>query len=35
MVGWITVAPEGFEDDADLDTWVDLGVTFAAGLPAK
>lgn len=35
MVGWITVAPEGFTLDADFDAWVDLGITFAVGLPVK
>ena len=35
MVGWITVTREGFADDSDLDTWVDLGVTFAGSLAAK
>lgn len=35
MVGWITVAREGFADDADLDAWVEMGVAFAASLPAK
>ncbi len=35
MVGWITVTAEGIVADADLDAWVDMGVTFAASLPAK
>jgi TfoX/Sxy family transcriptional regulator of competence genes len=35
MVGWITVTPEGFTRDGDLDAWVDLGVAFAGSLPAK
>jgi TfoX/Sxy family transcriptional regulator of competence genes len=35
MVGWITVTPEGFTQDAHLDAWVDLGVTYAGSLPAK
>lgn len=35
MVGWITVTRTGFATDADLDTWVDLGVDHAGSLPAK
>ena len=35
MVGWITVTREGFAEEADLDAWVDLGVTFAGGPPAR
>ena len=29
MRGWITVAPEGFASDADLDTWIDQGIASA------
>jgi TfoX/Sxy family transcriptional regulator of competence genes len=35
MVGWVSVAREGFTDDADLDAWVDLGVSCASSLPPK
>ena len=35
MMGWISVTREGFAEDADLDAWVDLGVTYAGSLPAK
>ncbi len=35
MRGWVYVAPDGFNDDADLDGWVALGVEFASSLPAK
>jgi TfoX/Sxy family transcriptional regulator of competence genes len=35
MKGWISVAPEGFASDEDFDTWIDRGVRFAEGLPAK
>lgn len=29
MRGWITVAPEGFATDADLQLWIDQGVSAA------
>ena len=35
MIGWISVTREGVAEDADLDAWVDLGVTHAGSLPAK
>jgi TfoX/Sxy family transcriptional regulator of competence genes len=35
MKGFVFVAPEGFEEDADLSRWVARGVGFAASLPAK
>ena len=35
MKGWILVAPGGYESDADLQNWVELGVEFALSLPAK
>lgn len=35
MKGWIWVGQEGFEDDEDLDAWVQLGVDFALSLPPK
>ncbi len=35
MKGWIWVAQEGFEDDADLEAWVQRGVDFALSLPPK
>jgi hypothetical protein len=35
MAGWVSVAREGFTDDADLDAWVALGVSCASGLPPK
>jgi hypothetical protein len=35
MRGWILVAPEGVEDDADLAGWVARGVAFARSLPPK
>ncbi len=33
--GWIVVAPEGLDDDADLAGWVDAGADFASSLPPK
>ncbi|WBB75578.1 TfoX/Sxy family protein [Micromonospora sp. WMMD1128] len=35
MRGWVTVEPAACERDADLARWVDRGVRYAAGLPAK
>jgi TfoX/Sxy family transcriptional regulator of competence genes len=35
MKGWILVAPEATEDDADLLRWVEAGLDFAGSLPAK
>ena len=35
LTGYVYVAPEGFEDDADLARWIDLGWRFVRGLPAK
>ncbi len=35
MKGWIWVGQEGFEDDVDLERWIQLGVDFALSLPPK
>lgn len=35
MKGWVTVAPEGVAEDADLAAWVEEGVAFALSLPPK
>ena len=35
MTGWVMVAPEGCQEDADLEAWVQLGVDFALSLPPK
>jgi TfoX/Sxy family transcriptional regulator of competence genes len=35
MKGFVYVVPEGYESDADLRRWVDLGVGYAQSLPAK
>jgi hypothetical protein len=35
MAGWMRVLPEGLEDDADLERWADLGITYARDLPPK
>ena len=35
MQGWVSVAPEGFTVDDDLNAWIDRGVAFAESLPAK
>jgi hypothetical protein len=35
MKGWVMVAAEGYEPDAELQEWVQLGVDFARTLPPK
>jgi hypothetical protein len=35
MTGWVMVAPEGYQDDTDLQRWMQMGVDFAASLPSK
>ena len=34
MRGWIAVAPAGFASDADLDVWIDQGVSCAETAPS-
>jgi len=35
MKGWIYVMPEAIRAEADLEIWVERGIEFARGLPAK
>ena len=35
LKGFLYVACEGFESDAELQRWLDRGVAFAGSLPAK
>jgi hypothetical protein len=35
MPGWLRVAPEHVSTSAQLDRWVQLGVSYARSLPAK
>lgn len=35
MKGWILVAPEGIEEDAKLESWIERGVQYVAALPEK
>src|SRR5437660_259698 len=35
MKGWVLVAPEGIEDDRQLDEWIQCAGTFVSTLPAK
>lgn len=35
MKGWVVVTPPGYENDEDLDSWVEEGVEFALSLPPK
>lgn len=35
LTGFVYVAPEGFEDDADLQDWVELSLAFVCSLPPR
>lgn len=35
MRGWLSVGGAGIATETDLESWVDLGVAFADGLPPK
>lgn len=35
LKGFIYVEPQGIEDDADLQTWLDRCIAFASSLPGK
>jgi len=35
MKGWVLVHPDGIASEAGLAEWVNIGVSFAAALPAK
>ncbi len=35
MRGWITVSPEGYASDEDLEAWLDRGLSFTRTLPPK
>jgi hypothetical protein len=35
MKGWILVGSNGITEDADLETWVSVGLDFAGTLPPK
>ena len=35
MKGFVYVVADGYETDADLERWIDLGVAYVASLPAK
>jgi hypothetical protein len=35
MDGWLRVAPEAIESEAELERWVRHGVSYARSLPAK
>src|SRR5262245_254373 len=35
MKGFVYVMPSGYEADADLQRWIDLGVQYVTSLPAK
>jgi hypothetical protein len=35
MRGWVLVSGEGFSTEADLETWIDRGVSYAKSLPPK
>jgi TfoX/Sxy family transcriptional regulator of competence genes len=35
MHGWIDLSPEAVDDDADLEGWVDMAISFVSTLPPK
>ena len=35
MKGFVYIVAEGYETDADLERWVELGVSYVSALPAK
>jgi TfoX/Sxy family transcriptional regulator of competence genes len=35
MTGWVLVAADGLEADADLARWIERGLEFASSLPTK
>ena len=35
MKGWVLIAPEGIDEDAQLRAWIERGVEFVSTLPAK
>src|SRR5262245_27730608 len=35
MKGFVYVVPSGYESDADLERWVNLGVAYVTSLPTK
>lgn len=35
MKGWVSVTAEGFPTEETFNSWIDQGVSFAAGLPPK
>jgi TfoX/Sxy family transcriptional regulator of competence genes len=35
MRGWVLVSDKGYSSEADLASWIDRGVSYAASLPPK
>jgi TfoX/Sxy family transcriptional regulator of competence genes len=35
MRGWVLVSASGYSTEADLESWIDRGVSYAASLPPK
>lgn len=35
MKGWVLIAPEGIDEDHELNRWIERAVTFVGTLPAK
>ena len=35
MTGWVMVGVQGYEADASMENWINLGITYALSLPAK
>jgi TfoX/Sxy family transcriptional regulator of competence genes len=35
MAGWVTVAPDGYQSDENLNYWINLALEFVKTLPVK
>ena len=35
MAGWVSIAPDGHQNDEDLNGWINLALEFVKTLPAK
>ena len=35
MAGWVAIAPDGHQNDEDLEGWINLALEFVKTLPAK
>jgi TfoX/Sxy family transcriptional regulator of competence genes len=35
MKGWVTISPDGLQDQKELEAWIQKGIDFAKSLPPK